>query len=355
METFVGIMRAKSVRILALLLLLYMIFIVFEIPFVFQNVSNNVGFSRSNQLENDGELQKKNALIRPLNDPLRVPTFSSIWSKPRKRIKEHNFTFSGLVFDWKVLNKGEKDGFSGIHKSAMMAFKLGEKLWEELKLGKVKINVNNENVIELSCPNSISMSGIQFIEKGEVMELPCGLTLGSHITLVAKPRMAHVRAEFDPNTLMLKNVDESVMVSQFMVELIGLKTVDGEYPPRILHFNARLKGDWSGNPAIEQNTCYRQQWGTPVRCQGSKSKPQEETVDGLVKCEKWIEKDASHAEESRLKWWLSRLLRRPKKLMMGWPFPFTEDKLFVLTLSAGLEGYHVNVDGRAFHLKMQLA
>ncbi|KAK9747992.1 hypothetical protein RND81_02G028800 [Saponaria officinalis] len=31
---------------------------------------------------------------------------------------------------------------------------------------------------------------------------------------------------------------------------------------------------------------------------------------------------------------------------MGWPFPFTEDKLFVLTLSAGLEGYHVNVDGR---------
>ena len=29
-----------------------------------------------------------------------------------------------------------------------------------------------------------------------------------------------------------------------------------------------------------------------------------------------------------------------------WPYPFVEGRLFVLTISAGLEGYHVNVDGR---------
>ena len=51
------------------------------------------------------------------------------------------------------------------------------------------------------------------------------------------------------------------MVSQFMMELQGLKTVDGEDPPRILHFNPRLRGDWSGKPVIEQNTCY----GKPMR------------------------------------------------------------------------------------------
>ncbi|PHU25835.1 putative beta-1,3-galactosyltransferase 17 [Capsicum chinense] len=30
----------------------------------------------------------------------------------------------------------------------------------------------------------------------------------------------------------------------------GLNTVDGEDPPRILHFNPRLKGDWSGKPGF---------------------------------------------------------------------------------------------------------
>ncbi|PUZ57900.1 hypothetical protein GQ55_5G466400 [Panicum hallii var. hallii] len=66
------------------------------------------------------------------------------------------------------------------------------------------------------------------------------------------------------------------MVSQFMMELQGLKTVDSEDPPRILHFNPRLRGDWSGKPVIEQNTCYCMQWGTPLRCEGWRSRADEE-------------------------------------------------------------------------------
>lgn len=69
-------------------------------------------------------------------------------------------------------------------------------------------------------------------------------------------------------------------------------------------------------------------------------------VDGLVKCEKWIRDDDNNAEESNARWWLNRLIGRTKKVSVDWPFPFSENKLFVLTLSAGLEGYHVNVDGR---------
>ena len=33
-------------------------------------------------------------------------------------------------------------------------------------------------------------------------------------------------------------------------------------------------------------------------------------------------------------------------MAIDWPFPFAEGRLFVLTVSAGLEGYHINVDGR---------
>uniref|UniRef100_A0A0D3HU65 Hexosyltransferase n=1 Tax=Oryza barthii TaxID=65489 RepID=A0A0D3HU65_9ORYZ len=71
------------------------------------------------------------------------------------------------------------------------------------------------------------------------------------------------------------------MVTQFMMELQGLKTVDSEYPLRILHFNTCIRGDWSGRPVIEQNTYYRMQWGTPLRREGWKSHSDEETV---VRC-----------------------------------------------------------------------
>lgn len=71
-------------------------------------------------------------------------------------------------------------------------------------------------------------------------------------------------------------------------------------------------------------------------------------VDGQVKCENWIrDNDENHTEQSKSSWWLNRLITgRTKKVSIDWPFPFLEDKLFVLTLSAGFEGYHINVDGR---------
>lgn len=69
-------------------------------------------------------------------------------------------------------------------------------------------------------------------------------------------------------------------------------------------------------------------------------------MDGLVKCEKWIRDDEGRSEESKTSWWLNRLIGRTKTVSVDWPYPFVEDRLFVLTLTAGLEGYHVNVDGR---------
>lgn len=66
----------------------------------------------------------------------------------------------------------------------------------------------------------------------------------------------------------------------------------------------------------------------------------------MVKCERWIRDDEERSEGSKTSWWLKRLIGRTKEVSVDWPYPFVEDRLFVLTLTAGLEGYHVNVDGR---------
>ena len=67
------------------------------------------------------------------------------------------------------------------------------------------------------------------------------------------------------------------------------------------------------------------------------------SVDGELKCDKWIRDDNNETQESRMKLWLHRLIGRPN---VNWPYAFAEGKQFVLIITAGLEGYHVNVDGR---------
>lgn len=125
------------------------------------------------------------------------------------------------------------------------------------------------------CPQSIAVSAEELRARGRVVELPCGLALGSHVTVAATPRAPH--EERDPAIAVIRDGDAPAVVSQFMVELQGLRAVDGEDPPRVLHFNPRLRGDWSGRPVIEQNTCYRMNWGTAHRCEGWRSRPDEET------------------------------------------------------------------------------
>lgn len=347
--------RIRLLQILMGLVFLYLLFMSFEIPLVYRTGYGSVsgdgtfGFTsdalpRPFLLESEEEMADKDAPRRPSDDPFRI-SHGSPHRTPERRMREFR-KVSGLVFDESTFDRNASKGeFSELQKAAKQAWVVGKKLWEDLESGKIELKpkTKTENQSE-SCPHSIALSGSEFQAQGRIMELPCGLTLWSHITVVGTPRWAH--SEQDPKISILKEGDDSVMVSQFMMELQGLKTVDGEDPPRILHFNPRLKGDWSGKPVIEQNTCYRMQWGTALRCEGWKSRADEETVDGQVKCEKWIRDDDSHSEESKVIWWLNRLIGRTKKVSIDWPYPFVEGRLFVLTVSAGLEGYHINVDGR---------
>ncbi|KAM1786358.1 hypothetical protein ACFX12_039148 [Malus domestica] len=332
LETSFSLNRKRLIQILIAVGLLYLLLVTFEIPFVFKTSTVSPdSLSRPKRLNSKEDVEEKDAPSRPV-EQVSLNSYQPTQSRPPR---EFDFV-SGLVFDPKTFD-------SELYKPAKVAWEVGRKFWEEVMSGKVQIDAEKVGNRSEACKHSISLSGSEFSAQGRVMVLPCGLTLGSHITLVGRPRAVH--QEFQPKIALVRD-GESSMVSQFKVELLGLKTVEGEEPPRLLHFNPRLRGDWSGRPVIELNTCYRMQWGSALRCEGWKSKADEETVDGQVKCEKWIRDDDSRSVETKATWWLSRLVGRTKKVPVDWPYPFAEKKLFVLTLTAGLEGYHVNVDGR---------
>ncbi|KAJ6793357.1 hydroxyproline O-galactosyltransferase GALT6-like [Iris pallida] len=151
---------------------------------------------------------------------------------------------------------------SELHHAARAAWSAGVDLLSELQNHPFPAPTPGRKA--QACPHSVTLSGADFARRKNMMVIPCGLTLGSHLTVVGQPRPPH--PERDPK--ITEGGEEPVMVSQFMMELQGLRTVDGEAPPRILYFNPRIKGDWSNLSVIEQNSCYRMQWGSAQRCEG---------------------------------------------------------------------------------------
>ncbi|ERN01218.1 hypothetical protein AMTR_s00002p00239510 [Amborella trichopoda] len=349
--------KSKFLQALFIAGVLYLFFMSVEVPLLFNAEHSSEGIDEISDPLRAPQLLLSHPLDTTLRQrlednkvaPLR-PARDRILQASLQPSTDRKIRSFGVISMLPLDSMNRSSGVSELQRSANDARRIGKKVWREVENHKVEDSserkeISRERKEEESCPHSISLTGFEFESKNrKVLLLPCGLTLGSHITLVGRPHKAH--EENDPKISTLKDGSKSLMVSQFMLELQGLKAVDGEDPPRILHLNPRLKGDWSGKPVIEQNTCYRMQWGSALRCEGWKSRADEETVDVQVKCEKWIRDDDDHSEESKTTWWLNRLIGRTKKVTIDWPYPFAEEKLFVLTLSSGLEGYHVNVDGR---------
>lgn len=236
---------------------------------------------------------------------------------------------------------------SVLERMADEAWELGLKAWEEVDKLNEK-DISHTSIFEgkpESCPSWVSMSGEEFAKADHTMFLPCGLAAGSSITVVGTPHHAH--QEYVPKLATMRRGEALVLVSQFMVELQGLKSVVGEDPPKILHLNPRLRGDWSQRPVIEHNTCYRMQWGTAQRCDGLPSNNEDDMlVDGHRRCEKWMRNDIVDSKESKTTSWFQRFIGRSQKPEVTWPFPFVEGRLFVLSVRAGIDGYHINVGGR---------
>ncbi|XP_011096639.1 hydroxyproline O-galactosyltransferase GALT2 [Sesamum indicum] len=236
---------------------------------------------------------------------------------------------------------------SVMERMADEAWALGQKAWEEASKYDEK-EIDMTTILEgkpESCPSWVSMSGEELAKRDFMMFLPCGLAAGSSITAIGTPRYAH--QEYVPQLAKVRAEDALVLVSQFMVELQGLKVVNGEDPPKILHLNPRLRGDWSHQQVIEHNTCYRMQWGRAQRCDGLPSRSDDDMlVDGYMRCEKWMRNDIIDTKESKRFSWFERFIGRAKKPDVTWPFPFREGRMFVLTIRAGVDGYHINAGGR---------
>ncbi|XP_047974787.1 hydroxyproline O-galactosyltransferase GALT6-like [Salvia hispanica] len=287
--------RQKSTRIQTLFIALGSILLIFEVLHMFKNgihsVSQEILYSSSANGLLDSKLVME--ILEGRESPIRP--IDALF-QPRKRVEIERLPkrlLSGLNFT-AIPSPGSKNG---ILKSANDAVEQGRRLWGELEGSGGGVEGNVSEKVE-KCPSSVLITGEEFGRDGGVAVLPCGLTLGSHVTVVGRP-----------------------VAGQFLVELQGLRTVEGEDPPRILHLNPRLDGDFSGAPVIELNTCYRMQWGEAQRCEGWRSEADQPTVDGFVQCEQWISDGKNE-------------------------FPFAKEKLFVLTIKAGLQGFHVNVDGK---------
>ncbi|PPR91087.1 hypothetical protein GOBAR_AA29591 [Gossypium barbadense] len=274
---FISLTKQRFVQILIIVGFLYIVLVSVEIPFVFLTEFGSLSqesFTRLPGLSREVIVQEKDSPIRPLNWVSKSSPPPAQFLHHRRQLKYQGRFISNLSFDAKTFDPTTKDRSLELHKSAKFAWELGRKLWEELESRNFVID-STENVNNGSerCPHLVSLSASEFLDHGNVMELPCGLTLGSYVTLVGKPRGTHPRTK------------------------------------------SKLKGDWNRKPVIELNTCFRMQWGSALLCEGWKSEAYDETVDGEVKCEKWIRDDNNFSDESKL-------------------------------TCAGMEGYHVNVDGR---------
>nr|CAD1840357.1 unnamed protein product [Ananas comosus var. bracteatus] len=140
------------------------------------------------------------APVRPSKQSYRILTSSASSPPPLPDILRRRGR-AGIVsgLDFRQLNATGRGGpFSELHRAARDAWEVGRKLFEELRASPLPSPASaaalSNRTEEEKCPHSIIMTGAEFRERGRLMVLPCGLTLGSHLTLVAKPYPAH------PNT-----------------------------------------------------------------------------------------------------------------------------------------------------------
>ncbi|XP_044368007.1 hydroxyproline O-galactosyltransferase GALT5 isoform X2 [Triticum aestivum] len=222
------------------------------------------------------------------------------------------------------------DAGTPLHAAAARAFRDGARLLRDaLSASSSSAATPSPCPAPPRCPTSVARPADTLRAAGapRALALQCGLALGSHVTVVARPR----------------RVPGEGGLAQFAVELRGAG--DGDAATTILHLNPRLRGDWSGRPVVELNTRFRGQWGPALRCEGWR-RSDEDTVDGLVTCEQWTWNTGGTLEELKSMLLRNRVAGQSSRGLIDWPYPFVEGELFALTISSGLEGYHVQVDGR---------
>ncbi|GFZ21556.1 galactosyltransferase1 [Actinidia rufa] len=125
---------------------------------------------------------------------------------------------------------------------------------------------------EKQCPHFLSkMNSTGLDNNGFKLQVPCGLTQGSSITIIGFP---------------------SGLLGNFRIDLTGEPLPGEPDPPIILHYNVRLHGDKiTEDPVIVQNTwTIAHDWGEEDRCPSPDSEKNKK-VDELEQCNKMVGKD----------------------------------------------------------------
>ncbi|CAA6653912.1 unnamed protein product [Spirodela intermedia] len=167
-----------------------------------------------------------------------------------------------------------------------------------------------------SCPFSVWGN-----QTNGVLAIPCGLVQDSGITVVGVPTAA----------------------GGFQIELVGSGPPGDDDRPVVLRYRVSFGGGDEG-PGISQNSwTAKGEWGAEERCPSLSSRVNL-TVDGLLRCGELAggiprnSSSSSHGGEAGDK------SKGSSSVSMN--FPFVEGHAFTATLWAGLQGFHMTVNGQ---------
>ncbi|KAH9773918.1 Beta-1,3-galactosyltransferase GALT1 [Citrus sinensis] len=216
---------------------------------------------------------------------------------------------------------------SQVLSNGVEAIKEAGSAWNNLMVSveEEKLGYTNRSSVrkakEKQCPHFLNKMNTTDLDSSSFkLQVPCGLTQGSSITIIGIP---------------------NGLLGNFRIDLTGEPLPGEPDPPIVLHYNVRLLGDKiTENPVIVQNTwTLAHDWGEEVRCP-SPSPEKIIKVDELDQCNKLVGNDDKRLPTASTRLNNSRTSKTKRF------FPFKQGHLFVATIRVGSEGIQTTVDGK---------
>lgn len=192
--------------------------------------------------------------------------------------------------------------------------------WENLTIS-VHNSTSKQTEKERQCPYSIRRMNASKPDTGDfTIDIPCGLIVGSSVTIIGTP---------------------GSLSGNFRIDLVGTELPGGSGKPIVLHYDVRLTSDeLTGGPVIVQNAFTASNgWGYEDRCPCSNCNNATQ-VDDLERCNSMVGREEKRAINSK------QHLNAKKDEHPSTYFPFKQGHLAISTLRIGLEGIHMTVDGK---------
>ncbi|KAH9773916.1 Beta-1,3-galactosyltransferase GALT1 [Citrus sinensis] len=224
-------------------------------------------------------------------------------------------------------NSSQLINHSQVLSNGVEAIKEAGSAWNNLMVSveEEKLGYTNRSSVrkakEKQCPHFLNKMNTTDLDSSSFkLQVPCGLTQGSSITIIGIP---------------------NGLLGNFRIDLTGEPLPGEPDPPIVLHYNVRLLGDKiTENPVIVQNTwTLAHDWGEEVRCP-SPSPEKIIKVDELDQCNKLVGNDDKRLPTASTRLNNSRTSKTKRF------FPFKQGHLFVATIRVGSEGIQTTVDGK---------